>query len=73
MRKRNVWTRIKFANYEIIYYIFNNDISNSYLSIFFSITLFLQLFSIPLSILVHIIIILFSFSQFGVIVKQVKE
>lgn len=73
MRKRNVWTRIKFANYEIIYYIFNNDISNSYSSIFFSITLFLQLFSIPLSTLVNIIIILFSFSQFGVIVKQVKE
>jgi hypothetical protein len=49
---KNVWTKIKFANYEIIYYMFNNENINEFSSIFFSIILHLQLFTMPLSPLV---------------------
>ena len=54
--KRNVWGKIKFANYEILYYMFNNNNSSDFTFIFFSVIFNLQLFSIPLSPLVYFIL-----------------
>ncbi len=54
--KRNVLRKIKFANYEIIYYMFNNINTSDFTSIFFSIIFYLQIFSIPLSPLVYFIL-----------------
>jgi len=55
MNKKRLWTKIKYANYEIIYFMFNNDSSNLIYFIFYSILLNLQLFSIPLSPLVRLL------------------
>ena len=70
---RNVWRKIKFANYEIIYYMFNNINTSDFTSIFFSIIFYIQIFSIPLSPLVYFIYNFFSFYQFGVKVNFVKN
>ena len=64
--KRNVWGKIKFANYEILYYMFNNNNSSDFTFIFFSVIFNLQLFSI-------LFYNLFSFHQFGVKVNFVKN
>ncbi len=70
MNKKRLCTKIKYANYEIIYYMFNNDSSNMFYSILISILLHLQIFSIPFSPIVRFFIIIFySIYQFGVKIK----
>ncbi len=59
MNKKRLWTKIKYANYEIIYFMFNNDSSNMFYSIFISILLNLQIFSIPFSPIVRLFINIF--------------
>ena len=59
MNKKRLWTKIKYANYEIIYFMFNNDSSNMFYSIFISILLNLQIFSNSFSPIVRLFINIF--------------